>query len=152
MPVVGKAEDTTLLTGLIKIYGQAKYVPGYGIWCGMKSRCKSYSRHKKDYYERGIGYDKRWESFSNFLNDMGLPPDGLCLERVDNTLGYSKANCVWDTQSAQANNTRNTIKIRCCGKVWTLSEIIAVTGIPHETLRRKVHHPSFKCKLERTFI
>lgn len=152
MPVTGKSEDNTLLNSLIKVYGAAKHVPGYGIWCGVKARCKPYSRHRKDYFERGISYDKRWESFSNFLVDMGVRPVGMSIERIDNTLGYSKDNCVWADAYTQANNTRNTIHIRCGGIVYTLSEIMVVTKIPHETLRRKVHLPEFKCKLERTLI
>lgn len=76
-------------------------------WCGMMDRC--YNIHGK-YYEnyggRGITVCERWGKFENFFADMGQPPDGLSLDRIDNNLGYEPKNCRWSTAKEQSRNRR----------------------------------------------
>jgi hypothetical protein len=75
----------------------------------MKSRCanKNHPRYK-DWGGRGIHYDERWETFENFLADMGEKPEGLQLDRIDNDDHYYWANCRWVTPKVNSNNRRNT--------------------------------------------
>lgn len=40
---------------------------------------------------------ERWKTFDAFLLDMGEKPKKATLMRVDNELGYFKANCIWAT-------------------------------------------------------
>lgn len=79
----------------------------YKIWSGMKRRClnKNYDGYEK-YGGRGITVCNRWLEFSNFLEDMGLAPEDLTLERVDNSKGYSPSNCIWATHTTQSRNRR----------------------------------------------
>jgi len=42
--------------------------------------------------------------YANFLADMGEKPEGLTLDRIDNSKGYCKGNCRWATPSQQAFN------------------------------------------------
>lgn len=85
--------------------------PTYYTWAGMLARC----RNKNDpayprYGGRGIEVCDRWsgdEGFKNFLTDMGERPNGLSLDRVDNSKGYLPENCRWATAKEQAGNTRN---------------------------------------------
>jgi hypothetical protein len=59
------------------------------------------------YGGRGITVeDPRWFKFENFLADMGEPPPGLSLDRIDNERGYRKDNCHWVTRSEQMRNRR----------------------------------------------
>lgn len=86
-----------------------KASPTYVSWSAMRKRCNDPRRdtdHK--YAGRGITYDPTWDSFEQFLADMGERPKGTTLDRVDNNLGYSKANCRWATHIEQARNRRNT--------------------------------------------
>lgn len=84
-------------------------LPEYQAWADLKYRCKN-PRHKhfKDYGGRGITYHPSWEIFDQFYIDMGnRPSTKYSLDRIDNSLGYSKENCRWVTAVAQLLNRRS---------------------------------------------
>lgn len=79
----------------------------YRSWCSMKRRCRN--KNSPDYPRyggRGIDYCQQWESFENFLADMGPRPHGKSLDRINNDLGYFPGNCKWSTHKEQQNNRR----------------------------------------------
>lgn len=79
--------------------------PTYISWTQMKQRCTNPKFHDyKKYGAVGIGFCKEWESFSAFLADMGERPEGKSLDRIDNSLGYTKENCRWATPKEQTDN------------------------------------------------
>lgn len=98
-------------------------MPEYIAWDNMRRRCRDPKYHAAHRYSgRGITVDPRWDDFLVFLRDMGYRPSPhLTLERLDNDLGYSKDNCVWDTKSAQARN-RVTSKL-------DLSDVLMIRGL-----------------------
>jgi hypothetical protein len=82
-------------------------------WYAMMSRCY-YEKHVSyaQYGGRGIKVCWRWhsdnpEGFDNFLKDMGLRPNKLSLDRIDNDKGYEPGNCKWSTASEQTLNQRH---------------------------------------------
>jgi hypothetical protein len=77
----------------------------YTSWLEMKKRCQN-KAHKSyaDYGGRGITVCDRWQTFDNFLADMGPRPLGTSIDRIDGTLGYFPGNCRWATNSEQAHN------------------------------------------------
>ena len=81
----------------------------YVTWIAMRARCYNPNIPDfKKYGARGITICNRWNSFTNFLTDMGERPKGTTLDRIDNELGYKPDNCRWATKSEQCRNTRQT--------------------------------------------
>jgi len=76
----------------------------------MNGRCYNKNGQRYKYYGgRGIQVCPEWRgpnNFKTFLQDMGEPPSTThSLDRIDNSLGYSKANCRWATKTEQVRNS-----------------------------------------------
>lgn len=82
--------------------------PIYRIRTYMIQRCYNPNHQSyKDYGGRGITVCDRWlESVENMLEDLGQPPEGLTLERIDVNGNYCPENCKWETSANQAYNKR----------------------------------------------
>lgn len=66
-------------------------------WHSMLRRCYDPNRNNyKHYGGKGVTVSKEWLSFQTFISDMNSSfSEGLELERLDNTKGYGKDNCIW---------------------------------------------------------
>jgi hypothetical protein len=97
-------------------HGQAKKgqrTRVYRAWLAMRTRCLdpkavNFAR----YGGAGVTVSDEWAaSFDAFYRDMGDPPtEQHTIERLDNALGYSAANCTWATHAEQAVNKRPSIR------------------------------------------
>jgi hypothetical protein len=108
-------------------------------WQSMIWRCTNMAR--KDYPSyggRGIKVCDRWSSYECFLEDMGLKPDGMSLDRIDNEDGYDPGNCRWATAKQQSRNKRSNTVITAYGMTMTLVEWSEKVGIPRDTLSLRV--------------
>ena len=82
--------------------------PTYVTWESMRVRCKDLSNMR--YGGRGITVCERWNSFANFLADMGeKPAPHYQIDRIDNDGNYEPGNCRWVTPQENLLN-RNLAK------------------------------------------
>lgn len=117
--------------------------PAFAVWRSMLDRCRLPSHQAyKNYGARGITVCERWqEKFENFWEDMGGKYQaGLTLERLDNSLGYSKGNCDWRTPKHQANNTRRNHWIDTPHGQMTCMEASEYYGVGYTTLLYRLDH------------
>ncbi len=107
----------------------------YKVWTGMKQRCDNKNNVAyKNYGGRGISYDKSWEKFTKFYADMGDPPKGLTIDRIDNNGNYCKENCRWVSKKVQQNNMRTTIFLVMGGVRLSIHDWADKIGIDYEVL------------------
>lgn len=112
----------------------------YMTWRGIVQRCDNpNSPNFKHYGARGIEVCERWKNFEHFLEDMGLRPSPEhSIERIDNDGPYSPTNCKWGTDSEQANNTRQNVRITFNGRTLTIAQWAVELKLPHTMLRQRV--------------
>jgi len=118
-------------------------VPEYAVWRSMLQRCSgsnNLSKNSKRYTELGITISEEWKnSFHSFLKDMGSKPSKeYTIERVNNSCGYSKDNCIWATQKTQANNRSTNLRLTYEGVTKTLSEWSDLYNLRSNTLRARI--------------
>ena len=116
--------------------------PTYWTWMNMRQRCTHpFARSFKNYGGRGITVCKRWrESFENFVKDMGVRPPGMTIERINNNVGYTKANCRWATRAEQSVNRRRNRLLTFRNKTQPMSVWAKELGISYQTVVNRKNH------------
>lgn len=110
--------------------------PTYTSWVKMRERCIS-KKHisAKSYFEKGITFDERWDSFECFLEDMGERPLGTSLDRIDCNGNYCKENCRWATPFEQAANTTRNAYYLIDGIKYCQEQAARALNITTKTIR-----------------
>ena len=112
----------------------------YTTWHGMLQRCYNLKNPRYARYGgRGITVCTEWRnSFSAFLADMGEPPAGHTLERLNNDGPYSKGNCIWATNTQQSRNKANNRMITYKGETKSLAQWCDDLRIPYFTAHKRL--------------
>jgi hypothetical protein len=114
-------------------------ITAFRRWNEMMRRCHSENHiGYQNYGGRGIDVAPEWHSFDNFYRDMGDPPKGKQLDRIDNDRGYSKENCRWATQTENCRNKSNNRTFIVDGERLTLSECAERFQLPANTIRGRL--------------
>ena len=112
----------------------------YHIWQAMKTRCTNKRQPNfRNYGSRGISYPSKWETFEGFWRDMSDGyADDRTLDRTDNSLSYSKANCRWTTCQAQSRNKSDNVLLTYQNKTQCITSWSEELGVPrHRLYQRK---------------
>lgn len=107
----------------------------YEIWRSMSKRCLN-PRHKSfpSYGGRGIKVCARWSDVAKFYADMGDPPAGMSLDRIDNNGDYEPGNCRWATPAQQTRNRRPNVNLTLNGRTMCVTDWARETGVSRETI------------------
>jgi hypothetical protein len=116
----------------------------YEAWKALRKRCND--PNNKHYGAKGVKVCKRWDSFENFLVDMGprpaspinAPRSKFSIDRINNLKGYSPKNCRWTTQVEQRRNRVDSIYLTYHGKTQTPIQWAIELGISYNTLRGRL--------------
>lgn len=106
-----RAAETAAKTGRANRKHGGDGTPLYSIWRNAKDRC--YRRNHPQYQAyggRGITVCKEWANDFGAFRAWALAngyANGLSLDRIDNSKGYSPINCRWTTAKEQARNRRS---------------------------------------------
>lgn len=109
----------------------------------MRNRCSN-PRNKSyaDYGGRGIVVCDEWmndfEKFRDWSNEHGYS-NGLSIDRMNNSKGYSPKNCRWTTREEQNNNTSANVFIDYEGKKMTFAQLGKKFSINPHTLRSRLY-------------
>ncbi|HMI94452.1 MAG TPA: hypothetical protein VK509_23930 [Polyangiales bacterium] len=103
----------------------------YLVWKGMRSRCANPTNPAFPRYGgRGVRVCERWDSFENFIADMGArPADRESIERKDNDGHYEPSNCVWATRREQNRNQRRTRRVTVDGSTKSAADWEDAAGL-----------------------
>lgn len=109
----------------------------YRKWTMMWQRVRN--PHGKSECYIGVGVDELWIDFMHFYADMGAPPRGYSLDRIDNTMGYGPTNCRWVPLSKQAQNTRRNRNVEFNGVTACVSEHAKQVGLDPDVVFDRIN-------------
>lgn len=99
------------------------------VWDAMIQRCTNPKNNNyKRYGGRGIKVCDEWRDYQNFYRDMGEPPEGKEIDRIDNNGNYEKINCRWVSRKENVRNSSRVNLVTYHGKERSLAEWEEITG------------------------
>src|SRR6185312_10608693 len=109
-----------------------------GTWRRMLLRCNNpKSTGYQHYGGRGIRVCDRWMDFQTFLADMGEPPQGMSIDRINNDGNYEPSNCRWATRQEQNSNTSRNVYVTVDGRRATLADLARLVGISRQRMHQR---------------
>jgi len=112
----------------------------YQSWRSMLKRCLKTTNHNyMNYGGRGITICESWrQRFENFLQDMGVRPDGTTLDRINVDGNYEPGNCRWADAVQQQSNRRNSLLITIDGVTKSAGTWARESGIATSLVHMRI--------------
>jgi len=112
----------------------------YQSWQAMRRRC---------YDEKLVGYPKyggmgiqvceRWRnSFMDFLEDMGEPPEKHTIDRIDGNGDYTPENCRWADIRTQSRNRKSNNLITFEGETLCMTAWAERLGVSRSLIKDRL--------------
>jgi len=142
-----KVSESSLISGHTTSCGCARKTHGiwydtksYRSWARMRQRCNNKNcRDYRWYGAKGIKLCKEWDSYLQFVQDMGEPPTSKhTIDRIDSTKNYCKENCRWVTQLEQVKNCSSNIRLTYNGKTQILSDWAKELNMSEGMIRQRI--------------
>ena len=119
--------------------------PLYYTYNNMKRRCyderndhyKWYGAENKTICDEWLG-KKGFAAFAEWAMNNGYS-DGLQIDRIDNSKGYSPDNCHFVTPKQNCRNKRDNHYITIDGETKTIVEWAEIKGIPQTTIAARIN-------------
>jgi hypothetical protein len=111
----------------------------YRSWISMRIRCfnKSSTGYQR-YGGRGISVCQAWDSFAQFLADMGDRPENTTLDRINSDGDYSPENCRWSTYKQQARNKHKSVMLTFNGDIKCVADWAEHLGMSENAIRKRL--------------
>lgn len=113
----------------------------YVLWGAMIDRATNKNRLDSKYYsEKGITVCDEWRNYLNFREwsiNNGYE-EGLSLDRIDNSLGYSPENCRWIPLNKQNSNKTSNRILTYKDKSMTITDWCRETGLSWSTINNRL--------------
>lgn len=113
--------------------------PEYRSYHAARQRCTNpKNKHYADYGGRGIEF--RFNSFEEFLGEVGLKPTGShSIERINRDGHYEKNNVRWATPIEQSINRRSNRFFIHQGKTQTLVQWATELNLNYQWVYRRIY-------------
>jgi hypothetical protein len=122
-----------------------KWSKEYTAWANMVRRCTSesisYKRNRRGTIYENIEIEPSWlgpDGFQAFMDEIGPSPEGMVLDRENNSKGYIKGNIKWSTVSDSNKNKSNGRLITAFGKTQNLIDWERETGLKSNTIKNRI--------------
>lgn len=116
--------------------------PLYKVWLNMKDRCYNPNNsHFKYYGGKGIIVCNEWKNdfktFYDWMSSNGYK-EGMSIDRINNSLGYSPSNCRVIPFREQSSNRTTNYSIMYEGHFYTVAELSKLLNVKSSTLYSKL--------------
>lgn len=113
----------------------------YIVWAAMKDRALNHNRPDSQWYaDKGITLCTEWYSFSNFKEwalNSGYE-EGLSIDRINNSLGYSPENCRWIPLCEQNKNKTSNVRVTLNGETKILADWCRLYHVSDKSVAAKL--------------
>ena len=90
-------------------------------------------------FRSGITVHRPWQTFANFLRDMGPRPPNHTIARNNNDGDYAPGNCCWATRSEQARKRNIAHLVKIGRRTKCVADWCREFAIDQTTVTNRVH-------------